>query len=146
MIQFMSRKPEMAIHKKSLTELASRILSDLDRSEAELSILVTDDEEIRSLNSTYRHIDKPTDVLSFSQGEGEEIPGGDKLLGDIVISMETAVRQASELGFSIEEEMKRLLVHGVFHLLGYDHEKGEAEATAMRSQEDKYFSCGHDLE
>ena len=139
MIQFLSRKPEMATHMKSLTELASRILNDLDRSSAELSILVTDDDEIRSLNSAYRNMDKATDVLSFSQTEGEEMPGDEDLLGDIVISVETAARQAMEFGHSVDEEMKRLLVHGVFHLLGYDHEKGEAEAADMREKESKYY-------
>lgn len=124
---------------KSLTELASRILNDLDRSSAELSILVTDDDEIRSLNSAYRNMDKATDVLSFSQTEGEEMPGDEELLGDIVISVETAARQAMEFGHSVDEEMKRLLVHGVFHLLGYDHEKGEAEAADMREKESKYY-------
>jgi probable rRNA maturation factor len=111
----------------------------LDRSDAELSILITDDAEIRSLNSAYRDLDMSTDVLSFSQLEGEEVPGGNELLGDIVISLDTAVRQAGEIGHSVAEEMRRLLVHGVFHLLGYDHERGEEEAARMRVEEEKYY-------
>ena len=78
------------------------------RSDAELSILITDDDEIRSLNSAYRDLDRSTDVLSFSQLEGEVVPGGNELLGDIVISLDTAIRQAGELGHSVEEEMRRL--------------------------------------
>lgn len=127
------------MHRKSLTEIASRILNDSGRSDAELSILITGDEEIRSLNSAYRGLDRSTDVLSFSQLEGEEIPGEGDLLGDIVISLDTAVRQADEYGHSVEEEMNRLLVHGVLHLLGYDHEKGDAEAARMRAEEEKYL-------
>jgi probable rRNA maturation factor len=111
----------------------------LDRSDAELSILITDDAEIRSLNSAYRDLDSSTDVLSFSQLEGEEVPGSKELLGDIVISLDTAVRQAGELGHTVEEEMSRLLIHGVFHLLGYDHERGEEEAARMRAEEEKYL-------
>jgi probable rRNA maturation factor len=136
----------METHRKSLTELASRILSDLDRSDAELSILITDDAEIRSLNSAYRDLDRSTDVLSFSQQEGEGFPGDHELLGDIVISLDTAVRQAGELGHSVEEEMNRLLIHGVFHLLGYDHERGEEEAVQMRAEEEKYLSRANGLE
>jgi probable rRNA maturation factor len=122
-----------------LTDLADRILNDLDRSEAELSILITDDEEIRSLNRDYRSVDSPTDVLSFSQVEGDGPVVGPQLLGDVVISWETAQRQSRELGHAVSEEMKRLLVHGILHLLGYDHEGDEEIAIAMREMEEKYL-------
>ena len=118
--------------------MAARILSDSDRNDAELSILVTDDAEIRSLNSAYRGKDSATDVLSFSQSEGEELAGGHDLLGDVVISMDAAVRQSLEMGHSVGDEMRRLLVHGVLHLLGYDHEKGEEAAARMKAEEVKY--------
>ncbi|MDF1536403.1 MAG: rRNA maturation RNase YbeY [bacterium] len=116
----------------------------MDRSDAELSILVTDDEEIRSLNRAYRGIDSPTDVLSFSQSEGEEIPGGSGLLGDIVISLDSAVCQAVEIGHPVGEEMRRLLVHGVLHLIGYDHVKGGEESVRMRAAEEKYLSLAYE--
>jgi len=101
----------------------------------ELSILLTDDEEMRSLNRDYRGKDKPTDVLSFSQTEGEfgEVGGG--VLGDIVISLDTARRQAEEKGHSFEKEIDVLLIHGALHLAGYDHERGKKEARAMRKKE-----------
>lgn len=120
-------------------DLAARILEDSGRSEAELSILITDDEEICSLNRLYRGLDRPTDVLSFSQLEGEGPVGVHQLLGDVVISWETAQRQASDLGHEVPLEMKRLLVHGVLHLLGYDHEGGGEAAMAMREEEEKYL-------
>jgi probable rRNA maturation factor len=124
---------------KTLTDLAGRILDDSGRSEAELSILITDDEEICSLNRMYRGIDRPTDVLSFSPTEGEGPVTAPQLLGDVVISWETAQRQASELGHTVLVEIKRLLVHGVLHLLGFDHEESDEAGRAMREEEEKYW-------
>ena len=92
----------------------------------EISVLFTDDKFIRSLNNKYRGIDKPTDVLSFNLQEGSveslEIESND-LLGDIIISVETAQRQANNLNHSMEKELTVLLIHGLLHLTGYDHEK-----------------------
>jgi conserved hypothetical protein TIGR00043 len=82
------------------------------------------DAQIKRLNKLYRNKDKPTDVLSFPIGEKVN---GWLILGDVVISVDTAKRQAKELGYSLEEELKRLLVHGLVHLLGYDHELGGEE-------------------
>jgi probable rRNA maturation factor len=92
--------------------------------EVELSVLITDDLKIQVLNKDYRGKDYATDVLSFSQLEGEKlIAANDKVvLGDIVISYDTALRQAEQLGVDIEEEMSRLIVHGLLHLIGYEHE------------------------
>lgn len=142
MIQFLSRNPEMDFYRKTLTDLAGRILRDSGRGEAELSILITGDEEIRSLNRDYRALDRSTDVLSFSQVEGEGPVSARQLLGDVVISWETAGRQASELGHSLHEELQRLLIHGVLHLLGFDHEEDEEAARTMREMEKKYFNNG----
>jgi len=123
----------------SLTDLADRILDDSGRSEAELSILVTDDEEIRTLNRLYRALDRPTDVLSFSQLEGGGPATVPQLLGDVVISWETAQRQAAEMEHNVLDEMERLLIHGIHHLLGFDHEKDEDAARTMREAEEKYL-------
>jgi len=90
----------------------------------EISVYLTDDNTIKLLNKNFRGKDKATDVLSFTYNEQV---GGYKLLGEIAISIDTAKRQAKELGHSLEEEIKRLLVHGFVHLLGYDHELGEEE-------------------
>lgn len=99
--------------------------------------MFTDDKFIRSLNNKYRGIDKPTDVLSFSLREGAikspEVES-DKLLGDIIISVETAQRQADSLNHSMEKELTVLLIHGLLHLTGYDHEK-DKDYKIMREKE-----------
>ena len=127
---------------ESLTrKIAKKLLSVLECSDAELSILLTTDKEIQQLNAQYRGKDAPTDVLSFPQLE-DEPPDGSALLGDIVISMETANRQADEHGVSFQEEILRLLIHGLLHLLGYDHENvTPAEAERMQSKEAELQCC-----
>ena len=106
---------------------------------AEVSLMFTDDETIHEMNREYRGIDRPTDVLSFAleEGEEEEIYGGpeENLLGDIIISVETATRQAEEYGHSVEREMAFLALHGMLHLLGSDHME-EEERKEMRAQEE----------
>jgi len=104
----------------------------------EVSILLTDDEHIKELNRDYRGIDEPTDVLAFAQMEGEPIgcEMNDGLLGDVVISVETAQRQAEEHGHSLDEEIDVLLAHGLLHLLGYDHENSEDAKVMFAKQEE----------
>ena len=110
--------------------------------EAEVDVTIVDDEEIHELNRQYRGMDKPTDVLSFALDEGEEdepeLIGGpeEHLYGDIIISAETALRQAEEYGHGLEREMTYLAVHGMFHLLGYDHMTKEDKAE-MRAKEEE---------
>lgn len=102
---------------------------------SEISVVFTDDREIQELNKSYRDKDKPTDVLSFSQLEGEDLVIS-RALGDIVISVETAAKQAKQIGHPLEDELDRLLVHGVLHLFGYDHEDvSEEEVLRMRGKE-----------
>ncbi len=102
--------------------------------EAELSLVLVSDAVMRRLNRDWRGKDRPTDVLSFAQAEG---PGGAPagLLGDVVISLDTARRQAAERAAPLGSELDRLLVHGVLHLLGYDHERSPAEARRMQRRE-----------
>lgn len=107
---------------------------------AELSLLLTTDKEIASLNLKYRGKKGPTDVLSFAQNEGETQIETEHL-GDLVISLETCARQAKEFGVSFLEELNRLLVHGLLHLLGYDHENvPKAEAKKMRDKEEELLA------
>ena len=107
--------------------------------QVEVSVLLTDNATIRMLNSEYRGKDMPTDVLSFALSEGEEpeiIEGPQQnLLGDIIISVEKAAEQAAEYGHSEEREIAFLTVHGMLHLLGYDHETQE-ERAQMRQEEE----------
>ncbi|GBG80940.1 hypothetical protein CBR_g31496 [Chara braunii] len=114
----------------------------------ELSVMVCDDPHIQLLNKEWRGVDEATDVLSFAQ---EEMPEGVKtlLLGDVVISVDTAQRQAQERKYSLHDEMRVLLVHGLLHCLGYDHEQGEEEALLMAEEEERILSAlgwkGHGL-
>jgi probable rRNA maturation factor len=99
------------------------------------------DDEIAALNRDYRHKNKPTDVLSFSLWEGEEAPPPDEFqdempLGDLVISLETAARQAAELGHSLVREVEFLAVHGTLHLLGYDHIRAHDRRVMWKWQEE----------
>jgi probable rRNA maturation factor len=105
----------------------------------ELSVTIVDDAMIREMNRDYRGKDRPTDVLSFSLVEGEGMPSlpGIVPLGDIVISYETCIRQAAEIGHGVDDEFERLLVHGLLHLFGYDHEISERDEAIMREREDE---------
>ncbi len=118
---------------------ARRVLAVLGLPGAELSVLLVSDAEMRKLNRAYRGQDRATDVLSFSQLEGVGRVAG--LLGDVVISVDTARRQAAERGERIGAEVDRLLVHGILHLLGWDHERSRAEADRMRRRERALARC-----
>ena len=97
-----------------------------------------DDAGIQELNNTWRAKDKPTDVLSFPQADGK-VTAGDFVpcLGDVVISADTAANQAIRIGHSLEDEYRRLLVHGVLHLLGHDHVHGGHQARNMKQEENR---------
>lgn len=102
----------------------------------DVTVLLTDDENVHRLNAAFRHVDRPTDVLTFPAWEGEtlaQLPDG--YLGDIAISLPTAHRQAAEYGHSLTRELSFLAVHGTLHLLGYDHME-QAEADAMFALQD----------
>lgn len=103
--------------------------------DAELSILLVNDARMRELNRTFRRKDKTTDILAFSMREGRCSDINPNLLGDIVISLPTAKRQAKEKGHGLYKEISILLVHGMLHLTGYDHEKGGKEEKRMKEKE-----------
>ena len=108
-----------------------------EKAEGEICIELTNDETIHALNRGFRGVDRPTDVLSFPSSEGEDIidiPDGH--LGDIMISVETAARQAEELGHSPEREIMFLAIHGTLHVLGYDHmQPSDEEIMTARQRE-----------
>jgi rRNA maturation RNase YbeY len=125
------RAPALAAR---LGQSARRVLGRLRLGGAELSVLLVSDGEMRKLNRRWRGVDRPTDVLAFAQAEGAgAAPVG--LLGDVVISVDTARRQAAERATPLGREGERLLIHGVLHLLGYDHERSPAEARRMQRRE-----------
>ena len=105
---------------------------------AEASVLLTGDEEMQNMNRQYRGLDKPTDVLSFSQLDGSySIPPNCPVpLGDVIISVPTAHRQADARGGKLSDELDLLVVHGVLHLLGYDDETDEGAEEMNRRQEE----------
>ena len=113
-----------------------QILNALDCNSHEISVVFLDDVEIQKLNKTYRQVDKPTNVLAFPMQEGQfgNITPG--LLGDVVISIETAKQEAKKNAINLEERVSQLLIHGILHLLGFDHETDEKDAKKM---EDKSF-------
>jgi len=108
-------------------------------SEGEVTVLLTDDAQIRELNRDYAGVDAPTDVLSFSAREGDPAfviaPEAATYLGDIVISVPYAAHQAAEQGHSLAAELRLLVVHGTLHLLGYDHSTEEERAEMWRRQD-----------
>ncbi len=123
---------------------AERMMAATNLPQCELSLSLVSDRAIRALNRTYRGIDSATDVLSFSQIEeaGDaslnppavtNLPG--LPLGDVVISIDTAIRQARDLRITPELRIRRLLIHGFLHLIGYDHERSSSEARRMFARE-----------
>jgi probable rRNA maturation factor len=104
-------------------------------------VLIVDDAEIRTINRDYLGRDKATNVISFAMQEGEGAGVQPGLLGDVVISADTAARDAAEAGIAFERELYFLLLHGFLHLLGYDHERGtEEEAKGMEAREREVFA------
>ncbi len=123
--------------KLDTSELKSRtetVLKSLALEKTELSILITNDTKIRELNYNYRGLDKPTDVLSFSQDEETIDETGNRLLGDVVLSAEMACLQAKEHHLSLDQEIMLLIIHGVLHLSGYDHEQSQKDAVIMKKK------------
>jgi probable rRNA maturation factor len=129
-----------------LERSARAILADVGETSAELGILFVSDQRMRSLNRQYRGKDRTTDVLAFAmreartphalrQAQGRLLRLTPDMLGDVVISVPTARRQAIEAGRSLDEELAWLLIHGILHLCGYDHERSEKEARRMHRRE-----------
>jgi probable rRNA maturation factor len=112
-----------------------RLLAALACQSCDLGVLIIDDARMRRLNARYRGIDRPTDVLAFAMREGLFVDLPPQVLGDVVLSAETALRQARARRHSLAEELTRLLIHGTLHLLGYDHEVSPADARLMRAKE-----------
>ena len=131
------------IDAKRVRARARRVLAALGHTRSELSLALVDDAAMRELNGTWRGKARPTDVLSFSMLEGEGAEHRRALLGDVVISVETARRQARERHRALDEELTRLLIHGTLHLLGYDHVR-DADAKRMQAEERRVFRAVRD--
>jgi probable rRNA maturation factor len=120
----------------------ARIAPELANPRLSASLLFADDAEVRQLNAEWRGKDKPTNVLSFPMLKREELltlppEGPPELLGDIALALETCIREAAEKGISLDHHAAHLIVHGLLHLAGYDHETGPEDAAIMEALEIK---------
>jgi probable rRNA maturation factor len=122
------------LRRDRLLRYARALLAAVGEENAELSVALLDDADVAVLNERWRGRHGPTDVLAFALREGRYARHGGSLLGDVVIGLGVAARQATERGHDLETECRRLLIHGVLHLLGYDHQRTQ-EARRMRAKE-----------
>lgn len=140
-IQISNNQKKIKIDRRKIRSTIIKILKHLDCSDKEISFSFVDDKTIQQLNKQYRYKDKPTDVLSFSLGEGEFGNINPDVLGDIIISVETAAANASKNSVSLKEEIDFLIIHGLLHLLGYNHENTTKEETKkMQSKQKELFA------
>lgn len=136
----------LATNKQTVTDIdiprikhtSDKILRTLENEDSEISLTFVDDAGITEINTQYLGRDYPTNVIAFSMNEGEFGNVNPNILGDIIISTETALRNAETEGLSLEDELDYLIIHGVLHLLGYDHEL-PGEAKEMREKEREIF-------
>ena len=122
---------------EKIQPFVTKVLEKLEYNGWEISVMFCKDPFIQELNKQYRELDMPTDVLSFEQGD-VYVDEDDKewfAAGDIVISVDTLARNAQEFNVSMDEELKRLLIHGVLHLAGYDHSDNSPEQEMLKFQE-----------
>ncbi len=129
------------VNKAKIIKTARQILSLIHKPEAELSILFVGDRRMTALNSAYRGINRSTDVLSFEASIPLIDSGADNVLGDIVISIPKAESQSKDYGTTFYDEMYRLLIHGILHLSGYDHERSKYMAQKMVKKEKEIFNA-----
>lgn len=129
MIEIINRRKNDKIDPGRFEKLLGKLIRHYDLRRPELSLAFVGDAEIRRLNRTFRKKDKPTDVLSFPLRE--RAADGKFYLGDIIISLPTARRQAAEIGHPLERELEYLAIHGFLHLLGYEHDEGHEEEEAL---------------
>jgi probable rRNA maturation factor len=140
-----STASSLKVSSRDIKAVARRIGEGLSLEGSELSICLTDDAGIRALNLQYRNKDKATDVLSFPMDDADAdadlaLASSARVLGDVVISLETARAQAVRFGVELDSEMTRLLVHGILHLLGFDHVNGGRQAARMKREEERLIN------
>lgn len=138
-IEIVNKQRTAAVDRRAIRRLAERILDDHGRGDADVTVVTASDRFLRRLNSAYRGLDAPTDVLSFAAprpragGRGRrsaDVP--ETVLGDVVISTDRAAAQAEARGVTFDREMLKLAAHGLLHLLGYDHEDSRARRSMAR--------------
>ena len=133
-VQIDNRQDNHRISKKKIRQTAIAILNALDYPDAELSILVVDDQQIAQFNRDYLNRKGPTNVIAFPMRAGRFSEITPNLLGDVVISAETAHREGQRAGLSMQVRFDQLLIHGILHLCGYDHENTKTEERRMEKK------------
>jgi probable rRNA maturation factor len=132
-IEVINRQRLYRMDRDAIARLSRDVLDCAGRRDAILTVIFIRDRLMRELNRTFRAIDRPTDVLSFAyhEGSGFSDSAAENHLGDVVISVETAAAYASELGLTFNREIEHLVIHGVLHLAGYDHETDDGQMTKI---------------
>ena len=138
-ISIQNRQKRILLDLKKVRRATQRILTELGLLDAELSVVLVDDARIRDLNRQYLNRDKPTNILAFPMREGEFSTLHPNLLGDLVISVETAERQSDRFGLDEMEMVILLMVHGILHLIGYEHEGTKKGAREMSLKQKNLF-------
>lgn len=130
----------------NLETFANIVLDKMNKKNWDISMLLCDDRTIQNLNAEYRKKNEPTDVLSFELGETlKEEDGTERFVaGDIVISLQTLYENAEYFGVSPDEELRRLVIHGILHLSGYDHQTNEENEPMLKLQEQLMEQCGEE--
>jgi len=126
MIEVVNRQRRLQIDTRAWSNFAAKALAAIGKNESSATIAFVSDKKIRELNRQFRNIDKATDVLSFPSDEP-----GDMDLGDVAVSVDTAAAQAKENGLKFDEEIAQLILHGLLHLSGYDHETDNGEMNRL---------------
>jgi probable rRNA maturation factor len=133
-IRLTVNQDQIGINRRRIKKAAEKILNGLGFTDAELSIVIVDDEEMTRLNMQYRQVGTSTDVLAFSMLEGAFGAILPELLGDVVVSAPTAQAMSQQYLHPLPAVLEVLMVHGILHLVGYDHERGEEEARRMEDK------------
>jgi len=139
-VSVINRQDRVAVDRRKIGAAARRILDRLGYKGYELTVVLVDDREITRLNRQYFRRDRPTNVISFPMMDGTPVSVRARMLGDVVISAETAKRDAEEVGKKGEDEILFLLIHGILHLTGYDHEGTKKERMEMEAKEKDLFA------
>jgi metalloprotein, YbeY/UPF0054 family len=141
-LQIKNSQHKIKIDKRRIRSTILKILKILDCADKEISLYFVDDENIKQLNKQYLGKDKATNVISFSLREGEYGNINPHILGDIILSVETAQRDAIKGNFTVTQEIEFLIIHGILHLLGYNHENTtQKETNKMRRKEKELFNA-----
>ena len=135
-----NRQNRHRLSKQKIQTTVRRILNALGYPDAQLSILIVNDDRIAEFNKSYLNHEGPTNVISFPMLEGPFSDITPQLLGDVVISVDTAYREAEEAGMEMTERFNQLLIHGILHLTGYDHIHSEAEAELMEQKSEELMN------